>query len=380
MSIEPFTIAIDDGLIEDLRRRLHATRWPDQVKDSGWKYGADLEYMRDICSYWADDFDWRKQEAILNGFPQFRATIDGLNVHFIHVRSQGPKPIPLLISHGWPSSFAEMYRVIGPLSDPASFGGDPQDSFDVIVPSLVGAGFSDIAPRPFGAPEIAETWGALMGELGYDRFGLQGGDWGAAISGLIAWRLPDRCLGLHLNMSALRPSGDDALPQTAEEEAFLKDDTEWGREETGYQAINGTRPQTLAYGLSDSPSGLAAWIIQKWRALADCGGDVESAFTRDELLTNVSIYWFTNTINSMNRLYYEARHSPWRLQPGERVQPPTGFAMFPKEVVRAPRTFVDRAYANITRWTEFDRGGHFPNLENPEAQVEDVRAFFRPLR
>ena len=381
MLIEPFAIHVPDEAVADLKRHLARTRWPGEVAGSGWQYGTNLDYMRELVAYWGDRFDWRAQEAMLNGFAQFTAPVSGLRVHFIHERGRGPSPLPLLLTHGWPSSTWEMHKVIRPLADPAAHGGDATDAFDVIVPSLVGYGFTQVPTEPWDANRIADAWAELMQQLGYARFGVQGGDWGATVSTQIARRHPERTLGLHLNMLALRPRGEAAAARTPEEEAYLRRGAEWGQDESGYSAIQGSRPQTLAYGLADSPAGLAAWIVEKFRAWSDCDGDVERVFSRDELLTNVSIYWFTNTINSANRLYYEARHRP--PASGRAPSPvtvPTAFAGFPRGTTTMPRSYAERAYPNIVRWTEFPSGGHFPNLERPQQQIDDIRAFFRPLR
>jgi microsomal epoxide hydrolase len=378
MSLSQFEIKAPETALGDLRERLARTRWPDQLADAGWDYGTNLDYLKDLCAYWRDRFDWRAQERELNRWPQFIADIDGVQVHFQHIRGKGPKPLPLIISHGWPGSFYEMHKVIGPLSDPASDGGDPADSFDVVVPSLPGFGYSGpTRQRGVSPARIAEVFHRLMTEeLGYQRYAAQGGDFGASISRQMALLAPEAVLGIHLNMVG----GSTANPRTDEEMALAEHRRWWDEEETGYQRIHRTKPQTLAYGLTDSPAGLAAWIVEKWRTWSDCDGDVEKRFTKDELLTNVMIYWLTGTINSSTRLYYEGYRA---LHTGAMrnsfVTVPVGVAMFPRDMIRATRLEAD-VQLNVTRWTEMPRGGHFAAMEEPELLAEDVRAFFRTLR
>ncbi len=383
MPVTPFRIEVSDAVLADLRDRLTRTRFPGEVRESGWTYGTNLDYLRGLVTYWLDGYDWRSQEARLNRLPQFMTTVDGFELHFLHQKGQGPDPLPLLISHGWPGSFYEMIDVIGPLTDPAAYGGDPADAFDLVVPSLPGYGFSPDPGRPGVTPDvIGDLFASLMHDvLGYGRFGVQGGDWGASITTGMARRHAALVTGLHLNMMGVRPyTGEGAPPLTDEEKAFLSAAEEWRRDGVGYQAIQGTRPQTLAYGLTDSPAGLAAWIVEKFRAWSDCDGDVERSFTKDQLLTNIMIYWVSGCINSSTRLYYEAQHHPGpRMGPGERIEVPAGFAAFPREITRPPRSWAARGL-NLQRWTVMPRGGHFAALEEPELLVEDIRAFFRPLR
>jgi len=382
-SPRPFTIAVPEHVLQDLRERLGRTRFPGPIADSGWDYGTDLGYIRDLVRYWTDRYDWRLAETALNQMPQFMATVEGVHLHFVHVKARGPRPLPLLFSHGWPGSFWEVHRILGPLTDPAAYGGDPADAFDVVAPSLPGYGFSeDPARRGMGPRAIASVFAALMtGVLGYSRFGAQGGDWGAAITSWLGQEHAGAVVGIHLNLIGARPhTGDGAPPLTGAEQTFIAEVREWVQTEGGYQHIQSTRPQTLAYSLNDSPAGLAAWIIEKFRAWSDCGGNVESRFTKDELLTNVMIYWVTGCIGSSVRLYADARPALGpQLGPGERIEVPTAFARFPAELTRPPREWVERAY-NLQQWSEFPRGGHFAALEEPELLVEDIRAFFRPLR
>lgn len=380
--VQPFTIAVPDDVLDDLHQRLRRTRFPGEVAGSGWMYGTNLAYLKGLVEYWLKQYDWRAAEQQLNKLPQFTAQVEGLRIHFVHVRGKGLRPLPLLISHGWPGSFVEMTEIIGPLTDPAAHGGDPADAFDIIVPSLPGYGFSEQPTTPGMTPRrIGAIFARLMHEtLGYERYGVQGGDWGAVITATMAYDYPQEVVGLHLNMLGVRPyTGPGSPPLTDEERAFLEETRRWRDEEAGYQAIQGTRPQTLAYALTDSPAGLAAWIIEKFRAWSDCEGDVEKRFSKDRLLTNIMIYWVSGCIGSSMRLYYENRHQPWALGPGERIAVPTGYAAFPHELTRPPRSWVERA-VNLQRYTPMPRGGHFAAMEEPALLVEDIRAFFRPLR
>jgi len=388
MTPAPFRIHVADAVLDDLRDRLRRTRWPDQVADSGWTYGTDGAYLRELVAYWIERFDWRAQEAALNRFAHFRAAVDGLDLHFIHERGHGPRPLPLLLMHGWPGSIVEFTEVIGPLTDPAAHGGDPQDAFDLIVPSLPGYGFSERPSQPgVDVMRVAALFTSLMEHLGYARFGAQGGDWGAAIATALGSAFPDRVLGIHLNMLiAARPGTNDPSQLSATDREILDRFNAFQKEETGYMQIQGTKPQTLGYALNDSPVGLAAWIVEKFRTWSDCGGDVERRFTKDQLLTNITLYWVTETINSSVRLYYETMHNPalrggveGQLDAVFTVSVPTGAAVFPAEIYRPPRAWAERTY-NIARWTEMPAGGHFAAMEEPAALVEDVRAFFRPLR
>ena len=311
MAITPFHIDVPETVLTDLKERLDDTRWPDEIPGAGWDYGTNLGYIKGLVSYWRNDYDWRVHERMLNGFPQFKAEVDGLGIHFAHVKGKGPNPFPVIISHGWPGSFFEMYKVIGPLTDPAAHGGDPADAFDVVAPSLPGYGFSDrTRERGVNPARIAELFAKLMtDELGYARWGPQGGDWGAIITGRLSYAYPDRVAGIHLNMVAAMPDppSDDEAPDV---KRWREQREHFATEGSGYSRIQGTKPQTLAYGLNDSPAGLCAWIVEKFRAWSDCDGDVESVYTKDELLTNVMIYWVTETINSSTRLYYEQFHNP----------------------------------------------------------------------
>ncbi len=375
--VRPFEIKVPDEVLEDLHRRLEMTRWPDAVEAAGWDYGTDLDYARELCGYWRDHFDWRAQESALNALPQYRAEIDGMGIHFVHVRGRGENPIPLVLTHGWPSSFYEMHKVIGPLSDPAAFGGDPADAFDVVVPSLPGYGFSDRPrERGFDTNRIADIWARLMVDvLGYDRFGAQGGDWGAAVNTGLGTRHADRLIGLHYNM--LAPPIDEAT-LTPEQRRWWDEVKAYREKEWGYVQLQSTKPQSLSFGLADSPSGLAAWMVEKWRRWSDCEGDIERVYTKDQLLTNIMIYWATNTIGSSLRLYFES-FGPMTGPPAySGVDVPTGVAAF-NEINRPPRELCE-AHFDIRRFTVMEHGGHFPAMENPDGLVEEIRAFFRPLR
>ncbi len=383
MPAENFTIEVPDAVLTDLARRLDATRWPDELETAGWELGSNLGYMRSLAEYWRHGYDWRREEARLNQLPQYRMALDGFHIHFLHVRGKGPAPLPLLITHGWPGSFVEMVKIIPLLTDPAAHGAKAEDAFDVIVPSLPGYGFSDRAREPGMEPgKIAGLWARLMQELGYKRFGAQGGDWGSVVSIALGLGHREHVIGIHLNYIAGRFLLGGSLDRAPEDEiagAYQAVLRAWFDREGGYSHEQGTKPQTLSYGLNDSPVGLAAWIIEKFRTWSDCGGDIERVFTRDELLTNVMIYWVTETIHSSTRLYYESRQRPLSLSPGNRVGPPVGVALFPKEIPMPPRTLAERAL-NLVRWTEMPRGGHFAAMEQPKLLANDVREFFRDLR
>ncbi len=382
MHITPFRIAIPDAALSDLRERLARTRFPDEMPGSGWEYGTELGYLRELVAYWRDAYDWRAAEARLNALPQFRAEVGGLGIHFIHVRGRGPAPLPLVITHGWPGSVLEFERILGPLTDPAAHGGDPGDAFDVVCPSMPGYGFSDHPRTPGTDPEhIAALWAELMAGLGYARFGAQGGDWGAMVSTYLGARHAAHVIGVHLNMVIAFPP-DPANPAeglSEDELVALMEAQRFLQEETGYQRIQGTKPQTLAYALNDSPAGLAAWIVEKFRTWSDCGGDVERRFRRDDLLTNIMLYWLPQAAGSSAQLYCQTARAGKFPPSGFRVEVPTACAIFPRELIRPPRRWVERLY-NVRRWTVMPAGGHFAAMEEPELLVEDIRGFFRELR
>lgn len=380
--MHPFRIEVEQSILDDLKTRLENSRYPDQVQGAGWDYGTEREYLRELCDYWRTDYDWRTHEKELNKLDHFKTKVKGVDLHFIHERSPNEKALPLIITHGWPGSVAEFTKIIGPLSDPESHGGDPEDAFHVVCPSMPGYGFSEAPREPgFGIKSVAQTNIELMKQLGYQRYGVQGGDWGSIASSWVAALDPDHVCGAHLNMVvARRPKDGDPLdgltPQDLER---LEEARTFVAQETAYQRIQGTKPQTLGYGLNDSPVGLAAWILEKFRTWSDCSGDVERRFTKDELLTNIMIYWVTGTITSSMRLYYESMKSRKFGPPNIRVESPTAFAVFPGELTRPPRKWAENTY-NVTRWTEMPSGGHFAAMEEPELLIDDIRAFFRDLR
>ncbi|MDE2005408.1 MAG: alpha/beta fold hydrolase [Rhodospirillales bacterium] len=379
----PFTLHVADAAIADLRERLARARLPDQAPDGGpWAYGTDLAYLRDLIAYWRDVFDWRAQEAALNAFPQYKVEIAGIGLHFLHVPGKGPEPKPLLLLHGWPGSVFEFLDIIPRLTDPARFGGDAADAFTVIAPSLPGYGLSfRPGQKRFSAAEMADAFAALMtGTLGYRRFGAQGGDWGAFVASAMGARHADNLVGIHLNLLSLRPDLPPPAQPTPDEARYLAEVTHWLAEETGYQAIQGTRPQTLAYGLTDSPAGLAAWIAEKFRAWSDCDGDPARAIDRDRMLGNIALYWFTGAIGSSFWPYYARLHGEWPVPDGRTVDVPMGYAAFPREIRRPPRSLARHMYTDIRRWTDMPKGGHFAALEQPAALAAEIAAFFRPLR
>ena len=381
-----FALHVPDQDIADLRQRLLRTRWPDQPPGDPWHSGTDLGFMRQLVAHWGSGFDWRAQEARLNAFPQYRVPLAGIDLHFIHVQGVAPPdgcaPLPLLLSHGWPGSLFEFLDIIPRLTDPARFGGDPADAFTVVAPSLPGYGLSFVPGQArFPVEQIADCFVALMSDvLGYDRFGAQGGDWGSFISSRLGYAYPERVVGIHLNMMPLRREAADFDDRDPEQARYRRELQYWLKEETGYIAIQGTRPQTLAYGLTDSPAGLAAWIVEKFRNWSDCNGDVEAVFELDELLANISLYWFTGAIGSSFWPYYARAHGPWPIPAGEQVRVPTGYAEFPHEILRPPRSLAQKVYPAIRRWSTMPRGGHFAALEQPEALVDEIRAFFRDFR
>ena len=372
-----FEVAVPDDILEDLRDRLARTRWPSALANVGWRSGADLDYVRELCAYWQDGFDWRAAEAALNAWPQYTTIIDGQNLHFYHVRSPHPRAHPLLLTHGWPSTAAEFRKVLGALSDPPAYGGNPGDAFHLVVPSIPGFGFSGPVTEPgWHVDRVAATFVTLMERLGYQRYGLHGGDWGSPISTEIALNFPERVSGLHLTMlvtAGLRP--EDGAP-TDEEAALAAEQDRYNATETAYIALNATKPDTVAFGLSDSPAGLAAWIVEKLRTWTDHEGDHEVVFTREDILTLLTTYWVTNTAASAGRLYFESAQVG-RLGPGaRRPEVPTGVAAFPKELYRATRRIAEHHY-NVQQWATLSHGGHFPAVEQPDLLIGELRTFFR---
>lgn len=381
MRMQPFRVEIAEQTLVDVRERLERTRWPDETEGAGWAYGSNLAYMRELADYWRTQFDWRAQERAINRLAHFRAEVDGIGIHFIHERGQGPHPLPIVLTHGWPGSFFEMHKLIPLLTDPASHGGDPNDAFDVVVPSLPGYGFSDRPTEPGMTSErITGLWARLMRDgLGYARFAAHGGDIGAGVTTRLALRHPDNLLGIHVTAVAQPYLGPGARELSATEREHVTQQEQWDEEEGAYSHQQSTRPQTLAYGLNDSPVGLAAWIVEKFRAWSDCGGDIERRFTKDELLTNIMVYWATRTINSSIRLYYEYQHHPAPIQAGERIAVPCAVAQTRAEIDQAPREWAERTY-DVQHWTVLPRGGHFLALEEPELLAQDLRTFFRRFR
>ncbi len=379
-SPRPFTLTIAEEAISDLRARLSRTRLPDQAPEAPWKYGTDVGYLGELLTYWKDRFNWRAQEAALNTFPQYRVPLHDIDLHFLHVPGEGPAPMPLLLSHGWPGSVFEFLDLIPRLTQPSRFGGDPADAFTVVAPSLPGYGLSfRPGQKRFGIEAIADCLADLMTEvLGYRRFAAQGGDWGAFISSRLASAHASKLLGIHINMLAVPRDAAMLDNPTDEERRWLAELAEFLKEETGYQWIQGTRPQTLAFGLSDSPSGLAAWIVEKFRAWTDNAGTPDSAVDRDRMLGNISLYWFTGCIGASFHPYYARMHGPWPIQGPIIV--PTGYCQFPREILRPPRSAAERVYKDIRRWSVKERGGHFAAMEQTAVLADEIRAFFRPLR
>jgi pimeloyl-ACP methyl ester carboxylesterase len=379
-TIDSFRIEVPDEVLSDLQQRLRATRFPDQIEGVGWNYGTELGYLQELVAYWRDKFDWRHQEAELNRHPQFLTEVQGQKIHFVHARSQHADAHPLLLVHGWPGGVSEFNKVLGPLVDPEAHGGKAEDAFHVVCPSLPGFGFSGPTHETGWSPyRMAEAFAELMDRLGYGRYGAQGGDWGSIISTNLGGCDAQHLSGIHLNMPLAIPpaSGHEGL--TEAEKADLADGARFDAEGTGYQKIQGTKPQSLGYGLNDSPAGLAGWITEKFHAWTDCDGEVENAVTKDELLTVITTYWVTQTIASSMRIYREMFTNPRMAIFEGRVEVPTGIARFPKEIMRFPRAWVENHY-NVTHWTEMPKGGHFAALEQPELFVEDVRSFFATVR
>lgn len=381
MAVERFHIHVSDEILNDLEYRLHHIRWPDQLENLGWERGVDLNALQSLVSYWRDHYDWRAQETELNRISQFCSEIDGINVHFVHERGKGPNPLPIILSHGWPDSYLRYQKIIPLLTDPASHGGNPEDSFDVIVPSLPGFGFSGRPKHPgVNNSRAAEMLAKLMTEeLGYKKFAAAGGDIGSGVTRYMAANHPELLLGIHLtDIGIIRNlmTSDDKAKLSEEELQYKKQAAEWISNEGGYISIQSTRPQTLAYGLSDSPVGLAGWLMEKFRAWSDCNGALRQRFSEDELITHIMIYWVTNTMGSTINMYYENSHS---LPPLGYIGVPTGIALFPADILLPPKEWAVRNL-NVTRWTSMLRGGHFTAMEEPELLADDIRAFYRPFR
>ena len=374
--ITPFTINIPEEQLTDLRNRINNTRWAEEECVNDWSQGIPLTYVREVADYWANQYDWRKSEEHLNTFNHYRTNINELDLHFIHQKSPHPDAYPLIITHGWPGSIIEFHKVIQPLVDPTKHGGKAEDAFHVICPSLPGYGFSGKpSVTGWGVEKIAKTWDQLMVRLGYDHYGAQGGDWGAAVTTQIG-RNVGHCAGIHINMPIGRPTPESLQDPTDEEKSALEGLTYYQEWDSGYSKQQSTRPQTLGYGLVDSPVGQMAWIIEKFWSWMDCDGHPENTLTRDELLDNVMLYWLTATGASSARLYWESFGS---FGGGDKVEIPTGVASFPKEIIRSPRRWCEQSY-NITHWTTMPKGGHFGAFEQPELFINDLRTFFKTIR
>ena len=381
MAPTSFTLSVPDEQIVALKQRLAQTRFPDAAPGQDWAFGASVPYMRDLVAYWREAFDWRAQESVLNAFPQYKLPLHDIDVHFLHVPGKGPAPMPLLLMHGWPGSVYEFLDIIPRLTDPAAFGGDPAASFTVVAPSLPGYGLSfRPGQKRFVVSDIAECLADLMVALGYKRFAAQGGDWGAFTASCMGVFHPDKLIGIHLNLLGLRPDVPMPANPTPEERQYFKEIAVWLKEETGYQSIQGTKPQTLAFALTDSPAGLAAWIAEKFHTWSDNDGTIKSAIARDRLLANISLYWFTGCIGASFWPYYGRLHGPWPIPDGRTVDVPMGYAAFPREIRRPPRSLAEKAYTDIRRWTPMARGGHFAAMEQPAALAGEIAAFFRPFR
>jgi len=378
-AVEQFEIRVDDSVLEDLRERLERTRLPDQIEGVGWDYGIPMDYLGILIDYWIESYDWRAQEALLNQLSHYRTMIDGQSIHFLHALSPHPDALPLVMTHGWPGSIVEFLAVIPRLTHPEDHGGQGADAFHVVAPSLPGYGFSEPTRTPgWDVRRIASAWAELMSRLGYARYVAQGGDWGAQVSMRLAALDSEHCAALHLNMPVGSPPSEP-VELSPEDQRDLADMAEFQRLEGGYASEQGTKPQTLGVGLNDSPAGLLAWIVEKFRTWSDCDGDPENCFTKDQLITNVMLYWATGTAASAARLYRETMQGGSLSDPIPYIEAPTGVGRYPKEILRWPRAWVERQY-NLTHWAPMPRGGHFAAMEQPELFSEDLRRFFRTVR
>ena len=380
-TVKPFTLVVPDEVLAQIRQRVADYPWHEMPEDGGWAYGTNLDYLKEFCSYWVEKYDWRAHEEKINGFDHFTTPVDGIDIHFIREEGSGSAPMPLILSHGWPGTIVEFLDFIEPLAHPERFGGDKSDAFTVIAPSLPGFGFSGRPPRPYGPRKIASLFGTLMKEvLGYEGYLAQGGDWGGGISTWLGFDAAPACKAIHLNIMMMRHQDG---PQTPDEEEWAEQFVREQELEEGYRTIQGTKPQTLSYAMMDSPVGIAAWILEKFNSWSDTtGDDVESAHSKDVLLTNIMVYIVTRTFNTASWIYYGRREEGGRLfdTDGKRVEVPTACALFPKELLSwPPRSYVERI-VNVQRWTEMPRGGHFAALEVPDLLLNDIRAFARTLR
>ncbi|WP_303758669.1 epoxide hydrolase family protein [Sphingobium yanoikuyae] len=375
-AVRPFTLAVPQAALDDLHRRLDQTRWPERETGAGWEQGVPIDRLRALVDYWRHGYDWRRCEAMLNGFGQFKTMIDGIDVHFLHIRSRHDGAMPLLLTHGWPGSVIEFHKVIGPLTDPTAHGGDPADAFHLIIPSLPGYGFSDKpAETGWGVERIAQAWAELMQRLGYDRYVAQGGDWGSSVTVTLGTQAPSGLIGVHLNMLSIMPPdlGDQLDP---DEQRAVAASRHFADVESAYARLQATRPQTIGYALADSPVGQAAWIYEKLRGWSDCDGEPENIFSRDEMLDAIMLYWLTNGGASSARLYWESMGS---FRP-MKIDLPLGYSQFPREILVPPRSWAERIFSNIIHWNAVDKGGHFAAFEQPGLFVNEVRTCFRSLR
>ena len=385
--IRPFKIDVSQAVLNDLQLRLRNARWiPPGIGSADWTHGTNIHYLRELVRYWIEDFDWRAREQRLNREAQFKTVIDGLDIHFIHELGKGDRPLPLLLTHGYPDSFLRFEKLAPLLTDPAAHGGDPADAFDVIIPSLPGYGFSD-KPKTDGTLfKVADLWASLMERLGYEQFGAHGGDWGSTVTEHLARSYSKSVIGIHLTDVPFTHLFQKPKDLSHAEEKFIAESQQWQTQEGAYAMIQSTKPQSLAVGLNDSPVGLAAWLVEKFQRWSDCDGDIESRFTKDELLTHINLYWITESIESSFQLYYDSANAGalrWMSEAFKQwigsSSVPTGFASFPRDLLPPPREWAERFF-NIQRWTKMPRGGHFAALEEPQLLVEDIRAFFKPLR
>jgi pimeloyl-ACP methyl ester carboxylesterase len=387
VSYEPFNIEVPDSALVDLRERLNRTRLAPEFANDGWLYGTNGSYLAELIEYWADGYDWRVHEASINKFANFKTTIDGVPIHFIYEKGKGPNPTPLILSHGWPWTFWDWHKVIGPLTDPVAYGGNAEDSFDVVVPSLPGYGFSNpLTTSGMNFWRTADLWVSLMRDvLGYDKFAAGGGDWGAILTAQLGHKYAEHMIGVYMHLMIPLDVFNGQLPDKSvyapsEQKNFERNEN-FFTEESGYSALQSTKPQTIAFALNDSPAGLCSWILEKRRTWSDCDGDVERRFSKDDLLTTMSIYWFTQSYGTSARYYYECVHNPW--QPAHNrspvVEAPTGIGVFQQEVILMPRAWAQEYY-NLKHWTEMESGGHFAPMEEPDALVKDIRTFYRGLR
>jgi len=373
--IKSFSANCPEAILDDLKSRIKNTRWPDELTDSNWMYGTNLSFVKELSEYWLYEFNWRKVEAEINSFPNFMVTIDGYDIHFIHIKGKGKKNIPLIITHGWPGSFIEMLKL------PTMLNSDEEVSFDIVIPSVIGFGYSGKSQiEGCNSEFVAHLWHKLMDELGYEKYGAQGGDIGSGVSSWLAFKYPENVIGLHLNYipSSYKPYLKVGEQLTDEVVAFQKYAKCWASKEAAYSHIQSTKPITLAYGLNDSPVGLCAWIIEKFNSWSDNGGDINSVFTKDDLLANVTLYWITQTIHSSIRIYNENAKHPLQFGENDFINVPVGFAKFPKELPTPPRAYIEKGF-KITHWTQMPAGGHFAAMEQPELLANDIKDFFKGL-